>query len=43
MKGPTNNPVAKHINRFNKPATHRDRTKYSRKEKHGKSLIPNEK
>lgn len=43
MKGLKNNPVAKHINRFNKPATYKDKTKYSRKEKHSKSLISNEK
>lgn len=29
-----NNFVAKHMNTFNKPATHRDRTKYTRKNKH---------
>ena len=34
------NPVARFINDFNKPATHRDKTKYSRKTKHTKA--PNE-
>ena len=30
-----NNPVAKHANRFNKPATHRDRKNdYKRQPKH---------
>ena len=28
------NPVAKHAHKFNKSAVHRDRTKYTRKEKH---------
>jgi len=28
------NPVARFMNDFNKPATHKDRTKYSRKAKH---------
>lgn len=33
-----NNPVAKHNNKFNKPATHRDRKNdYRRKEKHVKN------
>lgn len=28
------NPVAKHGHLINRPATHRDRTKYRRREKH---------
>jgi hypothetical protein len=33
-----NNPVAKHANKFNKAATHRDRKNdYKRKQKHKKS------
>lgn len=30
------NPVAKYMEAFNRPATHRDRTKYTRKAKHNK-------
>jgi hypothetical protein len=33
----TKNPVARFMNDFNKPATHRDKTKYSRKAKHTKA------
>lgn len=33
-KTKTRNPVARFMNDFNKPATHRDQTKYSRKAKH---------
>lgn len=29
---PRYNPVAKYAEKFNKPATHRDKTKYSRKD-----------
>lgn len=29
------NPVARVLDEFNKPATHRDKTKYSRKDKKG--------
>jgi hypothetical protein len=32
------NPVARNINEFNKPKTHRDRTKYRRNPKHRMSL-----
>lgn len=28
------NPVAKHLNKFNKPSVERDKTKYRRKKKH---------
>jgi len=28
------NPVAKNMEKFNRPATHRDKTKYNRKDKH---------
>lgn len=28
------NPVAKYLNKFNKAATHRDRTKFNKKRKH---------
>ena len=30
------NPVAKNMEKFNKPKTHRDKTKYKRRQKHGK-------
>ena len=33
----TKNPVARFMNDFNKPATHQDKTKYSRKAKHTKA------
>ncbi len=34
-------PVARYMNEFNKPATHRDRTKYRRKDKHkGRNFDP---
>ena len=35
-KKPRVNPVAKHAHKFNKPMVHKDRTKYTRKEKHGR-------
>ena len=35
-KAKKRNPVAKFMERFNKPKTHRDKTKYSRKQKHSK-------
>lgn len=34
MKKRNKNPVAKFMNQVNKSATHRDKTKYFRKEKH---------
>lgn len=35
MKSAINNPVAKHANKFNRPATHKDRKNdYTRKPKH---------
>lgn len=38
MKRRKGNPVAKHMEKFNRPVTHRDRTKYKRKEKHRGSI-----
>jgi hypothetical protein len=31
MQGERRNPVAKNIEKFNRPATHKDKTKYDRK------------
>lgn len=41
MKKRHKNPVARVINQYNKPATHRDRTKYYKKDKHkGRKFDP---
>ena len=36
MSAPSNNPVMKFMEQFNKPKTERDRKKYRRKQKHKK-------